>query len=497
MEDDASSASFYYVPEGGGHAGPCTPAQLQVLWQSGHISRETCVWREGMSSWVKVHELPELSPLLSVSQPPAVTRPSWFYLDAGGKRRGGVSVEQMAVLLERGDVDGLTQVWKSGMSAWADLGTVDELRSQLVQAEGDRDGDDDHAPAGLTEEIAYDPDAEAVSPKDPGRNGATRSNMPSEEQKCRDSSSHPSNADMIDDTGKQSKKKKKKKAKFKAHGGSNVYVSGLPEGLEPSELTKELVDCFKIAGVIKTDPSTGAERVKIYTTDGGRSKGDALVGFLKSESVNLAVTLRDGYELRPGVVLKVQPAHFEMRGDTLVQNNGSSSKVSHARKRQRLAEQRQLAEWDDSLVSGGGSAAHVVILLGLFTEAEVADADEHFYANLKEDLLVECSKAGAVEKVTIFEGSEKGAAAVKFRKPDDAERCVVMMRERSFGNEALTCELYDGVSDYRPKTPRKAAGLSDANGEESIEEQESKLESFAQWLEADSTDEELDTDGGD
>jgi hypothetical protein len=37
---------------------------------------------------------------------------------------------------------------------------------------------------------------------------------------------------------------------------------------------------------------------------------------------------------------------------------------------------------------------------------------------LREDVRVECGKAGAIEKVTIFEGSEQGAAAVRFKSAE-------------------------------------------------------------------------------
>lgn len=113
------------------------------------------------------------------------------------------------------------------------------------------------------------------------------------------------------------------------------------------------------------------------------------------------MTLRDGYEMRPGFPLRVQPARFEMRGDAVVGGASSAKEAAAARKRQRLVAQRRLAEWDDSLVSSGGAAAHVVILLGLFSEAEAAEAGADFYANLKQDLMVECSKAGQVDKVRL------------------------------------------------------------------------------------------------
>ena len=119
-------------------------------------------------------------------------------------------------------------------------------------------------------------------------------------------------------------------------------------------------------------------------------------------------------------------------------------------------------------------------------------------------------------QVTVFEGSEKGAVAVKFKGVDDAERCVAMMHERRFGQSTVHCEIYDGVTDYRAAHLRQpvrsggggsggdggGAGSSsggngnggDEGGEggdvETIEDQERNLDSFANWLEADSTDEE-------
>ena len=162
------------------------------------------------------------------------------------------------------------------------------------------------------------------------------------------------------------------------------------------------------------------------------------------------------------------------------------------RKRQRLLEQRALAEWEEGL--GGGRRNATVILTGLFDEAAAAQADADFYANLKQDVQVECAKAGAVDRVTIFVGSERGAAAVRFKSIDDAERCVAMLHDRQFGQANVRCEIYDGVSDYRAlAVQRAAAGASEgtaAAGQESVEEQERKLDAFGQWLEAGSTDDE-------
>jgi hypothetical protein len=83
-----------------------------------------------------------------------------------------------------------------------------------------------------------------------------------------------------------------------------------------------------------------------------------------------------------------------------------------------------------------------------------------------------------------------------------------MMDARQFGQATVRCEMYDGVTDYRarhlrqplPATPSAAPSVGAngddvAGGRESVEEQEKKLDEFGDWLEAGSTDSELDADG--
>ena len=82
----------------------------------------------------------------------------------------------------------------------------------------------------------------------------------------------------------------------------------------------------------------------------------------------------------------------------------------------------------------------------------------------------------------------------------------------------VKCELYDGVTDYRAKALREAgtcsqfacstaflpskalreaaAASSGGKSGADVEAQEAQLESFAQWLEADSTDDEIDPEAG-
>ena len=49
-----------YSNANGAALGPCTPAQLDVLWQSGHIGAATSFWKEGMAAWAALDALPAL-----------------------------------------------------------------------------------------------------------------------------------------------------------------------------------------------------------------------------------------------------------------------------------------------------------------------------------------------------------------------------------------------------------------------------------------------------
>ena len=494
MDDDdgipeAAAPAYYYERNPGATAGPCTVPQLAVLWRSGIVAPETPLWREGMPSWERLDACAEVADVvLTLPRPPAPTEHAgqWYYLHSDGERRGGVTAEQLGALLRAGEVDGMTLVWQKEMPAWVELGQCEPLRERLLTSDAaEMSGDEEADPARQT----FDPDALAAEPTP---RAAARPAVP---PAAAGGGGVDASGAPVAAGGATKRKRARKKKKFVADGGSSVYVSALPADVTE----QELAECFRVAGVLKGDASDGSARLKIYRTADGAPKGDALVTYLKSESVALAVTLRDGYELRPGVRINVQPAKFEMRGDALVQK-GLDKEAAAARKKQKLVEERRLAGWDDAMAAGKGAAATMVILKGLFSAAEVRSLDDapDFYANLKQDVEVECRKAGALDKVIVFEGSEVGAVAVKFKQVDEAQRCVAMMNERRFGGSEVVCEPYDGVSDYRAREVRDGAPAAAAGCvTESAQEQEENLESFAQWLEeADSTDDEAE-EGGD
>ena len=60
----------YYAALGGRQAGPFNFSALQQHIQSGELTPQTLVWREGMSTWIAAEQVPELKSLFNSIPPP-------------------------------------------------------------------------------------------------------------------------------------------------------------------------------------------------------------------------------------------------------------------------------------------------------------------------------------------------------------------------------------------------------------------------------------------
>lgn len=311
---------YYYTDSAGQQAkGPCTIAQFRMLWISGHIHCATLVWREGLSVWQSISQLSEVGTALSsLPQPPPPPADLWYYLDGGGRQRGGVTAEQMGMLLRRGEVDGLTSVWRQGMAAWQEVNSIDELRAALVQDDDDDDDDMEATRAAMerAQQVAYNPELELDMPAAPSKAAAKAAakaapSLAATSAAMAGGASSTANgggagsagaaAGSTDDSApaKPKRVRPKRQNKFKADGGSNVYVSGLPEDVTEDELA----EAFKVAGLLKVDAATGTPRIRVYRTPDGGPKGDALVSYtriccLRAERDSIAIRLRRTRGLR-------------------------------------------------------------------------------------------------------------------------------------------------------------------------------------------------------
>lgn len=485
MADDEERRWWYLVEGMSEPKGPAVPAEL---------GSARLVWREGMDAWLPPAQVAEVAAALSaagaaqprpVAKAPTLTR--WYYQKADSSLEGPLGVGELQAAMLEGAVDGMTSVWREGMPAWLELREVPALRSMFTAVQQMLD-------AGGMEEDASVRAAPPSSMADvPIQSTPAAAPEPA-------SSAAGAPAAAADDARKRKRAAKKK---FQAKSPNSVYVSGLPACVSSEET---LLRLFEPCGLLKTDPASGAKKAKLYLHADGSPKGDAVLTFARKESVELALSLRDGYvvpDAPTSAPIRVQLARFEAKGAYAPSQR--SKDEDEARKKARILERRRLAEWEDGL-DGAGHGVRVLILKHVWAPADVAalsaDDEAAFYANLRADMAAECGKSGAVEKVTVFAGNEEGVVAVKFRTAEVAEVCQALMHGRRFGSSKLSAEFFDGQTNYKRDAPAGGAGGAgggggggdESDGEEegldSIAEQQRRLEMMAAQLDAQSSDSE-------
>ncbi|CAJ1417154.1 unnamed protein product, partial [Effrenium voratum] len=245
---------------------------------------------------------------------------------------------------------------------------------------------------------------------------------------------------------------------IRAKENPNVYVSGLP----PDVTAQELEPLFKRAGVLKLDVETCTSKIRIYTGEDGRCKGDALVTFANAASVELAVTFLHEYEIRAGCRICVQQADFEEAEKKDAKLSTEKLKELAAQRKpedQRakyLAAKNTLKEavsWSGEMDDGTGR--RIVILRHMFSPEEAEKEGQQFYDELAEEVKGECDKIGQVTRVTPIERHLQGIVCVKFKLSSEAEECIRVMDGRFFGGRTVEAAFYDG------KTDLKAFGVKD------------------------------------
>lgn len=304
------------------------------------------------------------------------------------------------------------------------------------------------------------------------------------------------------------RKKLKKQAGIwtKAKENPNVYVSGLPEDFTEEEL-REL---FKKAGVLKVDSETGQAKVKIYRDDQEKCKGDALVSYMKVESVAIAIKFMHEAEVRPGCKICVQAAQFDDDKVTEVSkhldrktleemaqaNAAAGMKQQKERARAAKAERAQLTDWTTEEMDDG-SGRRIVMLKHMFSRQEAEDEDDAFYTELAEEVKTECQVLGTVEKVTPIQRHPDGVVCVKFKYPADAETCLKVLDGRFFAGRTISAIFYDKKVDLKArclpaKSSTPAAGPSQAQERtEQLDAEADRKRKWQQSVDEQSSDEDV------
>ncbi|MDR2447232.1 MAG: DUF4339 domain-containing protein [Treponema sp.] len=115
--------------------GPFDMNELGQMAQKGRLTKESLVWREGLSQWEVAGNIPELAPLFQTtpaSPPPA--QPQIRYNAAfNGISSGPYTLEELKSFAEKGPLTRETLIWKEGASQWVAAGSIPEVAALIPQ----------------------------------------------------------------------------------------------------------------------------------------------------------------------------------------------------------------------------------------------------------------------------------------------------------------------------------------------------------------------------
>lgn len=225
---------------------------------------------------------------------------------------------------------------------------------------------------------------------------------------------------------------------------NKVYVSNLPLDITETEF----VDVMQKCGLVMKDPDSGKMKVKLYTEKGSDVlKGDALCTYIKIESVELALNILDGYDLR-GNKIHVERAKFTMKGDSY--DPSLKPKKKKRKDREKIKKmQEKLFDWRPEKIVGERSKHERVVIIKNLFEPKIFDEDVSLILEYQEDLREECRKCGDVRKVMLYDRHPEGVAQVIFKEPEAADACVQLLNNRWFGKRQITAETWDGKTKFK------------------------------------------------
>lgn len=287
---------------------------------------------------------------------------------------------------------------------------------------------------------------------------------------------------------------------------TSIYVTGLPLDTTISEV----YDYFSKSGIIMTDMFNQQPRIHLYEHSNGSLKGDAMIVYLREESVKLACTLYDESQFRPGITIHVEPAQHQQHetyDPSIISSNNikisndlnssnqfdsspfpSSFLPSISKKmidKKQWQKQMQIMckklAWDDpeeieKYEKKLSKYQRIVVLSGLQNIIPDQDQDPKGRLDLKEEILLECKNFGTVTSIHIVDDYD--LITVKYKHKEMARDCIEMMNGRWFGGHQITSLIYDG--SFKIKETR-------SNQEE--QEEADRLDKFGEWLEEEEEDE--------
>lgn len=215
---------------------------------------------------------------------------------------------------------------------------------------------------------------------------------------------------------KRRRKRNAERTKEKPEPKPNaIYLSNLCVN---KTTEKQLIEEFSKFGMIKRDQLSNL-KCKLYRDGDGKPKGDALIVYVRHESVPLAIDMMNGYILN-GSQIKVEVAKFENRKRGLEEEEDNRNF--------KLAKNQDSERDENERSKCTVKINNVLDLYHNLNETELID--------IKQDIFDGCNETGRVRRVDLH--PEIGEAEIEFEGQEDALACCKAMNGRYFDGRKLS-----------------------------------------------------------
>ncbi|XP_046544376.1 HIV Tat-specific factor 1-like [Haliotis rubra] len=244
------------------------------------------------------------------------------------------------------------------------------------------------------------------------------------------------------ETEKQKAGEKRKEGWFEhdSERSAHVYVSNLPLDITDEEYKELMSKC----GLIMHDPITRKPKLKLYRDQNKDPKGDGLCCYIKQESVQLALNILDGSDVR-GHKISVERAQFQMKGQ--YDPSKKRRKLTNKDKRKMKEKQEKLFDWTPQQEEGRLKCEKTVILKNMFDPKEFEE-NPMVINELRDDVRTEVAKFGEVKKVTVYDRNTDGVITVRYKEAEEADKCIAGLNGRWFAQQRIIASAWDGVTKY-------------------------------------------------
>lgn len=251
-----------------------------------------------------------------------------------------------------------------------------------------------------------------------------------------------------------------------------VYVTGLPTTITEDDF----IDLMKKYGIIakKTLPGN-PYNIKLYRSNDGSFKGDALCRFVRVESVGLALTHLDGYQYDNEHVIHCERAKFKMKGSY---DPTKKPRIDPKTKLKQKKTVEKLLSWETK--PPAETIQKKVILKHLFTPEEILE-DPSLIIDIKEDVEFKCSEISCEPKrVDIYDKHPDGVVAVTFAEPHQAQACIEALDNQFYAGRVVKAELWDGKTKYKIKETDEESDRRLEKWQQDIQKSDDEEESSSQ-----------------